>query len=103
MNTYKTKLIDYINEGDFSGVQDEESGLLLRCSLFPVELYINLSRELAQHNYTYGTQAQLEWAISFLAEHHMDLINDPDLFTPADWLAHTSSLDPADRAVSHYY
>eukprot|EP01052_Picozoa_sp_SAG31_P033130 SAG31_NODE_3707_length_3970_cov_8.036941_1_plen_25_part_10 len=25
----------------------------------------------------------------------MDLINDPDLFTPADWLAHTSSLDPA--------
>ena len=73
---------------------------MTKCSLFLVELYINLSRELAARDYTYGTKSELEWAITYLSEQPR-LLQNPDKFADANWLLKTSSLDPADRVVSY--
>eukprot|EP01052_Picozoa_sp_SAG31_P045759 SAG31_NODE_8490_length_1441_cov_5.464232_1_plen_110_part_00 len=88
--------------GTSGGYHDESDGSMLICSLHIVELYINLSRELATQDYTYGTNAQLQWAINYLYTHHLGQIQDPDTFANASWVAKTSSLDPADREVTQY-
>ena len=101
MIAYQTRLIEWLESTYFSGDHDAGSGVLTTRSLYPVELYMNLSRELATHDYTYGTREQLEWAITYLSD-KPELLQDPDEFGDADWLAKTSSLDPADREVTTY-
>ena len=102
MSEYQTRLVDYINEADHAGSFDFHSGAMQTCSLHIVELYINLSRELATEDYTYGTRSELQWAINYLYTNHLNQIQDPDTFADADWLARTSSLDPAERQVTQY-
>ena len=100
MVTYRDRFIEWVEEEDYSSEWEEDTGALTKCSLYPVELYMNLSRELAAHDYTYGTKEQMEWAIIYLSEQPR-LLQNPDQFADAHWLQKTSSLDPADRVVSY--
>eukprot|EP01051_Picozoa_sp_SAG22_P003210 SAG22_NODE_154_length_17189_cov_38.210064_2_plen_53_part_00 len=39
---------------------------MTKCSLYPLELFINFSVELAKREYVNGNRQQLEWAINYL-------------------------------------
>ena len=55
----------FLTEGDFEG-DFNENGSMTKCSLYPLELFINLSVELAKREYVNGTRQQLEWRINYL-------------------------------------
>ena len=77
-----------------------EDGTLLVASLFPIELFINLTRELVNEDYTNATKEQLEWAIRTLLEERESDLKDYDVFPACDWLVRSSDLDPDARKVT---
>eukprot|EP01051_Picozoa_sp_SAG22_P041010 SAG22_NODE_22438_length_198_cov_214.626263_1_plen_54_part_10 len=54
MDQYQARLVAFLTEGDFH-TDINENGSMTRCSLYPLELFINLSVELAKRIYAYGT------------------------------------------------
>ena len=67
MAEYEERFRKFLDEGDW-GSETNEDGTLLVASLFPIELFINLTRELVNEDYTNATKEQLEWAIRTLLE-----------------------------------
>eukprot|EP01051_Picozoa_sp_SAG22_P004429 SAG22_NODE_237_length_14221_cov_37.207832_6_plen_63_part_00 len=53
MDQYQARLITFLTEGDFH-TDFNENGSMTKCSLFPLELFINLSVELAKREYVNG-------------------------------------------------
>eukprot|EP01051_Picozoa_sp_SAG22_P012091 SAG22_NODE_1227_length_5094_cov_5.898298_5_plen_49_part_00 len=44
MDQYQARLITFLTDGDFGG-DFNENGSMTKCSLYPLELFINLSVE----------------------------------------------------------
>ena len=101
MDQYQARLVTFLNEGDFH-TDIDENGSMTKCSLYPLELFINLSVELAKRIYAYGTREQLEWAINYLEANYQPNFADNEEHGSIDWMVKTSSLDPEERVVTQH-
>ena len=99
MAEYQERFYKFLEDGDW-GSETNEDGTLLVASLFPIELFINLTRELVNEDYTNATKEQLQWAIQTLLEERESDLKDYDVFPACDWLCHTSDLDLKARKVT---
>ena len=99
MAEYEERFRKFLDEGDW-GSETNEDGTLLVASLFPIELFINLTRELVNEDYTNATKEQLEWAIRTLLEERESDLKDYDVFPACDWIVRSSDLDPDARKVT---
>eukprot|EP01051_Picozoa_sp_SAG22_P007307 SAG22_NODE_510_length_9598_cov_6.080114_1_plen_74_part_00 len=57
-----------------------------------LELFINLSVELAKREYTNGTREQLEWAINYLEANYQSHFADNEEHGSIDWMVKTSRI-----------
>ena len=101
MDQYQARLITFLTEGDFH-TDFNENGSMTKCSLYPLELFINLSVELAKREYVNGDREQLEWAINYLEANYQSHFADNEEHGQIDWMVKTSSLDPEERVVTQH-
>eukprot|EP01051_Picozoa_sp_SAG22_P018712 SAG22_NODE_3232_length_1842_cov_4.887550_3_plen_87_part_01 len=82
---YQARLITFLTEGDFH-TDFNENGSMTKCSLYPLELFINLSVELAKREFINGTREQLEWAINYLEANYQSNFADNTEHGSIDWM-----------------